>query len=639
MPAPSERPVDELRERLKALGYLDVRVDRFVLGRSASAERPYWFALAASARIGVLAGVLLGPAAALGLRLRAPELVSGTADALVVSLYLALLFGLAVTLAALISIVIGAALARAAARRPDFPRRARVVAAIAGAGIGLACLAYLTLWWRTTSALGGAESVAWSLAALAVAAAIALLLGHAVGVTILAVLARFGLAAALAPGRPLSSPRVTLPLGLVALGGAMGLLVASGPVARDADPAPPLTVVSPGHRVLAVAIDGIDVATLDRLRAAGQLPAFDALLSGSVARLSSDRDRDPARVWTTIATGQPPERHGIRSLESRQVAGLEGRLGASGGRRAITTATDLLRLTRPAIASSDQRLIPSFWEVAARAGLRTAAMHWWTTWPAPEGLGIVLSDRAILRLERGGALDREVAPADLYGVLTTGWPARRDRAAATAASVVSTDAPEQLRAIVRRSAELDATIADLALDPALGDLDLLTIYLPGLDIAQHSLLSATEGGALTPSELSARVASVEGYYRFLDRTLASLQSGRQGNWLAMLIAQPGRITSSSPGLLAVAGTPAGVGETTAPPTSVAPTVLHALGLPIAGDLPSGPALDLFSESFLAKYPVRAVATYGTRQPLPRSSGSQALDQEMVERLRSLGYVR
>jgi hypothetical protein len=107
----------------------------------------------------------------------------------------------------------------------------------------------------------------------------------------------------------------------------------------------------------------------------------------------------------------------------------------------------------------------------------------------------------------------------------------------------------------------------------------------------------------------------------------------------MLIAQPGRITSSSPGLLAVAGTPAGVGETTAPPTSVAPTVLHALGLPIAGDLPSGPALDLFSESFLAKYPVRAVATYGTRQPLPRSSGSQALDQEMVERLRSLGYVR
>ena len=99
MPPSSQRPVDELRERLKALGYLDARVDRFVLGRSTGAERPITFALAASARIGLLAGLLLGPAAALGLRLRAPELVAGTADALIVSLFLAVLFGAAAALA------------------------------------------------------------------------------------------------------------------------------------------------------------------------------------------------------------------------------------------------------------------------------------------------------------------------------------------------------------------------------------------------------------------------------------------------------------------------------------------------------------------------------------------------------------
>ena len=92
-------------------------------------------------------------------------------------------------------------------------------------------------------------------------------------------------------------------------------------------------------------------------------------------------------------------------------------------------------------------------------------------------------------------------------------------------------------------------------------------------------------------------------------------------------------------MLALSGAAAPQRETTAPATSVAPTVLHALGLPIAADLPSSAAVELFAPAFLARYPVRPIATYGTREPLPRSSGSQALDAEMVERLRSLGYVR
>ena len=635
------RPVDELRERLKALGYLDARVDRFVLGRAGSAARPYAFALAASIRIGLVAGLLLGPAAALGLRLRAPELVSGTSDALVVSLYLAVLFAAGVSLAAWAAIIMGATLARAAARRASFPRLAPRIAALVGTLAGLACLAYLTLWWRTSSAVDGGDAIGWSVAALTVAAAIALLLGHAVSVTILAVLARLGLAGALAPGLPLSSPKIILPLGLIALGGAMALLIAAGPVDQGDAPAPPLTVVSPGLRVLMIAIDGVDVPTLERLRDAGRLPAFDTLLSGSVARLASDPDRDPARVWTTIATGQRPERHGIRSLESRQVAGLEGRLQPSGGLRAITAATDLLRLTRPSIASSDERLIPSFWEVSARAGLRTATIHWWATWPAPDGLGIVLSDRAILRLERGGVLDDEIAPASLYPALASSWPARRDRAArAAAGNALWPQTPEPLGAVLRRSAELDATIVDLAGDSALGDLDVLTIFLPGLDIAQHALLSGTDVGTLSPSDLATRIASLERYYRFLDELLASMHAPDKR--VTVLVTQPGRVQTPSSGLLAMTGSPAqqsGSGTATAAATSIAPTLLYVLGLPVASDLPAGPVVSLFAPPFLARFPVRPVATYGSRQPLPRSTGAHTLDQEMVERLRSLGYVR
>jgi hypothetical protein len=204
---------------------------------------------------------------------------------------------------------------------------------------------------------------------------------------------------------------------------------------------------------------------------------------------------------------------------------------------------------------------------------------------------------------------------------------------------VAPGAADPVAAVVRRSAELDAAIADLAVDPALGDLDLLVVYLPGLDIAQHALLSGTDSGGLPPSELSARIASIERYYRFLDTILAPLVSPPAPDRLTVLVTQPGRVKTSSPGLLAMSGSLARATEITAPATSVAPTLLHALGVPIATDLASPPLESMFSPRYLGKYPVRSIATYGTRTPMPRGSGAHALDAEMVERLRSLGYVR
>ncbi|HKW03332.1 MAG TPA: hypothetical protein VJN96_26140, partial [Vicinamibacterales bacterium] len=83
MAGPPDPRVDELREQLRALGYLDARVDRFVLGGAARRGKPITLASAASLRIGALAGALLGPAAAIGLRARSPGLVTSATDAIV----------------------------------------------------------------------------------------------------------------------------------------------------------------------------------------------------------------------------------------------------------------------------------------------------------------------------------------------------------------------------------------------------------------------------------------------------------------------------------------------------------------------------------------------------------------------------
>ena len=634
--------VDDLREELRRLGYLNAPVDRFVLGGTAVSARPAVLAAAASARIGVLAGVLLGPAAAIGLKARLPGLVTGAADALALAGYLAILFGVSAAVVAFVAILTTGQTVRRSIDSSSAASRARRAATVAGLVVAAGCLTYLTLWWRAAISSSDSSGLGITSAAIAVAAAISLLLGHAVTVTVLAYLARARHAtAAPAGGLPLSSWKAIVAIGAVAFAGAMGLLLAtSHTVATGAD-VPTLTVLSTGQQVEVIAIDGVDPASVERLRAAGRLPVLSRLLGQGVATLTPSPDRDPAKVWTTIATGQPPDRHGIRGLESRQIAGLEGQFHAeSPWSSALTTATDLLRLTRPAIASGEQRLIPAFWEVAARAGLRTAVVHWWATWPAPQDLGVVISDRAILRLEAGGSLDGEIAPASLYPALAQAWPDRRARVAALVTRSLPSDVSADVRAVFERAATLDATLIELATDPLIGPLDLRVLYLPGLDIVQHSLFGAAEAGALAPSSAAERLRALDEYYAFVDDALSNFVEGTLADHhLIVLVTQPGRVSAPTAGTLAIVGGAGSTARPNEPITAVAPTVLYALGVPIARDLASKAAMDLFVPAFTAAHPAREVSTYGSRRVSQQTNEGHALDREMIERMRALGYIR
>ena len=227
----------------------------------------------------------------------------------------------------------------------------------------------------------------------------------------------------------------------------------------------------------------------------------------------------------------------------------------------------------------------------------------------------MISDRAILRLEAGGPLDGEIAPASLYEALERTWPDRRARATARAARATPLDAPTDIAAVFARAANLDATLIDLAADPVLGPLDLRVLYLPGLDIVQHSLFGAVERGRDGAGERRRAAQSARAVLRFLDESLAQFTAG--SDRLVMLVAEPrprravlARACSPS------TGTPASAQHPTAADTAIAPTVLYALGVPVARDLASSAVSDLFSATFVSAHPLRTVSTYGSRRLKP-----------------------
>jgi hypothetical protein len=630
--------VDELRAQLRSLGYLDAGVDRFVLGPARDARRPVVIAALASVRIGLLAAALLGPAAAVGIGTRFPGLVTGTGDAAVVALYLAALFGLAATAISFLASLIVARLPFAA-----IAQRARAVSRIAGAIVGGACLVYLTLWWRIANPDLASLSPVWTASVLVIAVAISFLLGHATAITAFAVMAA-SRPESLPDGVRRDSPwRLTVGAGALAFAAAGALLLIAAPAPAREEPPPNLAVVSPGVRVRLIAIDGFDPAVWTALSAEGRLPALAGALEDGAIRISAPSDRDPARDWTTIATGQPPEVHGVHGLETRRVAGLQGSVTSGrqeGIARALRGATDMLRLTRPSTASGAELRSKTLWDVAADAGLRAAVVNWWATWPAMTGgvnPPIILSDRATLRLERGGALDGEIAPAELYERLRGDWPAITQDARGLMTTLLPASSDPETMAVLRRAAELDALQLVMAGRIRSTALDLTALYLPGLDIVQHALFGSADTAA--PSTIEARLDGLRSYYVFLDGLLREALEPAADE-LVILLTQPGRITSIDHGLMAARGAVAtSQGAGTGQPADVAPTVLHALGVPISRELAGAPLEGLFPAAFLKRFPVREVESYGRRAaPTPLRTG-QPLDQEMIERLRSLGYVR
>ena len=108
----------------------------------------------------------------------------------------------------------------------------------------------------------------------------------------------------------------------------------------------------------------------------------------------------------------------------------------------------------------------------------------------------------------------------------------------------------------------------------------------------------------------------------------------------VIVTQPGRVQTAADGLIVSyqtfefdvtpgvrTGNPARVED-------IAPTLLNALGVPLSRELAGAPQPILLTAGSS-----RFVETYGIPFVAPAAREGKQLDQEMIDRLRSLGYVK
>ena len=195
---------------------------------------------------------------------------------------------------------------------------------------------------------------------------------------------------------------------------------------------------------------------------------------------------------------------------------------------------------------------------------------------------------------------------------------------------------------MRRAAEQDAVPAALAESVFGADTDLCAVYLPGLDIAQYNLLGSSGGSGLPASALAARLESLERYYGYLDAVIAPFvdraAAGHAWSPSWPTRAGPPRVglgCSRWPAGPTVGGRPSRRQRRRRRPD--APLPPWCAGQPgVAGH---GSAGSWWTRAFAAGTRWRACPSYAPRIVAPRPPAASPLDRDMLERLRSLGYVR
>jgi arylsulfatase A-like enzyme len=69
---------------------------------------------------------------------------------------------------------------------------------------------------------------------------------------------------------------------------------------------------------------------------------------------------------------------------------------------------------------------------------------------------------------------------------------------------------------------------------------------------------------------------------------------------------------------------------------VPPTVLRAIGLPVAADFAGQTMTEIFTDAFLESHPAQTIPTWG--EPIEGENRASDVDEKLLDQLRALGYI-
>ncbi|MGD9546292.1 MAG: tetratricopeptide repeat protein [Candidatus Krumholzibacteriia bacterium] len=404
-----------------------------------------------------------------------------------------------------------------------------------------------------------------------------------------------------------------------------------------------------------IGLDAADWDLIGPLMDQGRLPHLASLRDGGAhGILLSDEPMLSPVVWNSIATGKTADQHGVTWF--------------------MTDAPDGSKVP---VGTADRK-VRALWNIASEAGLTSGIVGWWATWPAEPVAGFMVSDDVGWHgfgITGSGAHDAgKTHPSELMADVMRLLPGEEGIAPEALAPLIDLPLEElagtgpdstaaKILTNLRQAMSTTMAYTDLVIERLDEERpDLLAVYYEGTDTVAHLC------GRFMPPRLPwvpdldfARYRdAVFAYWEWQDAQLGKLLEKRGPQTLVVVVSDhgfrlgperrredefsietadadhmpDGVVIIDGPGVVP------GARITGADVYDVAPTVLYALGLPVAEDMHGRVLTDAFAPARLDEFPVALVPTYET-SPLVRDAAPQR-DLEAVagreKMLRSLGYL-
>lgn len=430
------------------------------------------------------------------------------------------------------------------------------------------------------------------------------------------------------------------------------------------------------------AVDGLEWAVLKPLVAAGRMPVFQGIMErGRFGYLESMIPTFSPVIWTSVATGKTPEKHGIHHF----VYPVQ-----NAGREELRSYT------------SGQRETKALWNVLSDYGLTVHCLGWWITFPAEPIHGVMVSQTnttSVLFDEKralwkgtllAGVPDQVHPPERQNRVMEILAEVDSDLDSITAGIFGSfpTDFDDFSRLMweqTRWAFRADAVYARVAEELLAegGAFDLMAVYVGGPDVSGHRFwrYAFPEQFAHPPdaAQLDNFGRLIQDYYVYVDRTLGRLLAAAPAGTGVLVVSDHGMHSFNTERVFSTDDAPrqmnsgdhpdgpagvfladfAGLRRPAAPwrpaepidlttlpklgrVLDVAPTVLALKGIPVGKDLDGRVLSELIDPAWLERFPVEFVDTHDDPRweaaRLERVRDNVA-DDERIEQLRQLGYIK
>lgn len=397
--------------------------------------------------------------------------------------------------------------------------------------------------------------------------------------------------------------------------------------------------VEPGGtgRIVLILLEGASLDYLWPRAAEGHFPNFGRMLDrGATVDLATLRPTQPEPVWTAVATGKYPPRNGVPS-------------GARYYVRTRDHAIELLpdyclahALVRFGLVQTESHSSASWraqplWNILGSRGITSGIVRWPLTYPAPDTLGFVISDRAhqvsgsLLRLSDEGI----ASPTNLLPLAVSAF-SEPATAVPEIAPVAANPTTSGLEPVQEQPTRWDALYGRLARTlAAAGRPEFLAVRYTGLDAIGHIYLryaTPRAFGDVPEADLRTYGAVLERYYSFLDAEIGRELDQLGPDDLLLVVSGfgmepmsvPKRVLAWALGDVRISGT-----HERAPDgfllaygarvrsgklqrgavVDVAPTILYYLGLPVSRDMDGYARTDLFVKEFTDNRPIVFIPSY------------------------------